>query len=102
MTSKTISEQIVSDARRYIQRRTSDLSGLQLFWKDLQDYEFEFPPDWPYIFQKLYLTACTHGHREVALWLQSEYESKTDPLTQIAYKHTFVYGKYLLSKVKQS
>ena len=100
MTTKTISEEILSDARIYIQRRTCDLQGLQTFWKELQEMEFDSPPDWPYIFQKLYLAACTHGHIHISDWLQKEYESKTDPITQIAYKHTFIYGKYLLSKGK--
>lgn len=101
MSTKQISEKIIQDAKEYIQRKSSDLEGLQSFWKELQEYEFEVPPDWPYVFQKLYLTACTYGHKDVANWLQELYEKNTDPVSKIAYKHTFVYGKYLLSKVKE-
>jgi hypothetical protein len=98
MTTSSISEQIISDARIYIQRRTCDLHGLQTFWEELHQMEFDSPPDWPYIFQKLYLAACTHKHKEVAEWLKNIYELNTDPITQIAYRHTFSYGNYLLSK----
>ena len=75
-----------------------DLSQIQLYWKNLEDYEYEQHPDWVYLFQKIYLHACVNKYREIAFWLQTTIFNQMDPIQQIALRQVFSYGKYLLSR----
>jgi hypothetical protein len=96
--SQKISESIIQDCKRYITKESADLLSIQEFWTELQNSEYESPPDWSYIFQKVYLHACLHGHRTVAEWLRKEFELKANQMDIIAYRQTYSYGEVLLRK----
>jgi hypothetical protein len=57
--------------------------------------------DWAYIFQKVYVHACLHGHRETAKWLRDIFEEKADAISKIAYRQTYAYANSLLKKKGQ-
>lgn len=96
--SQKISESIIQECKKYITKESADLLSIQEFWTELQNSEYEFQPDWSYIFQKVYLHACLHGHRTVAEWLRKEFESKANQMDIIAYRQTYSYGEVLLRK----
>ena len=96
--SQKISDSIVQECKRYITKESADLLSIQEFWSELQKLEYDFPPDWSYIFQKVYIHACLHGYKAVAEWLKKEFESKANPMDIIAYRQTYSYGEVLLRK----
>jgi hypothetical protein len=55
-------------------------------------------PDWPYIFQKVYLHACLRGKVDMANWLTDNVYPKMDGIQQIALRQIFPYGRHLLKK----
>jgi hypothetical protein len=59
-------------------------------------------PDWAYIFQKVYLHSCLRGRTEMALWLAANVYPQMDGIQQIALRHVFPYGRYLLAKYESS
>ena len=71
------------------------LAELQEFYAGLHDYEFTPAPDWPNLYQKIYLHACLKKRHEIANWLTTLF-SRFDPITQIAFRHVFSYGRHLL------
>lgn len=52
--------------------------------------------DWPNLFQKVYIHACLKKRRDIAEWLTTLF-SKFDPITQIAFRQVFFYGRWLLA-----
>ena len=86
---------ILKQAKEFLTKQIADIEGLQNFWQVIEKTN---SIDWAYIFQKLYIHACLHGHREVAVWLRETYEKSADPLTQIAYRQTYTYANILLEK----
>ena len=86
--------QIIAFAKQHITKQYADLHQLQSFFDESKNENV----DWAYIFQKLYIHACLHGHRETAKWLREIFEQKADPLTQIAYRQTYAYANVLLKK----
>ena len=87
---------ILKQAKEFLTKQFADIEGLQEYWLSIQEKSNSI--DWAYIFQKLYIHACLHGHREVAVWLRETFEKSADPLTQIAYRQTYVYANILLEK----
>ncbi len=87
---------ILKGAKEFLTKDSANLEGLQEFWFSFQDTSIEV--DWAYIFQKLYIHACLHGHREVAIWLRKTFEKSADPITQIAYRQTYTYANILLER----
>jgi hypothetical protein len=51
----------------------------------------------PDLYQKVYLHACLKKRRAIAEWLQTLF-TKFDPITKIAYRQMFPYGRYLLAR----
>ena len=86
---------ILKQAKEFLTKQIADIEGLQNFWQVIEKTN---SIDWAYIFQKLYIHACLHGHREVAVWLRETFEKSADPLTQIAYRQTYTYANILLEK----
>lgn len=71
---------------------------LENYYRDLLDCEFDTTPDWPYIFQKVYLHACLKGRRDAATWMQNVLFQTMDPIQQIALRQIFPYGRTLLAR----
>jgi len=59
-------------------------------------------PDWAYIFKRVYLHACLRGKVEIALWLASNVYPQMDKIQQIALRHVFPYGRYLIGKYESN
>ncbi len=85
---------LLTRAKEYVTKNYADKEGLQEFWESIQSTEC----DWAWIYQKLYIHACLHGHRDIAVWLRKVFTKKADPLTQIAYRQTYTYANLLLEK----
>jgi hypothetical protein len=66
----------------------------------VQTGEIEHTPDWPHIFQKVYLHACLKGSQEIANWMQQSVFPMLDPIQQIGLRQIFPYGRYLLGRAK--
>lgn len=57
--------------------------------------------DIPWLFQKVYLHACLKGRREIAEWLEKSVFPTLDPISQIAIRQSFSYGRHLLVTAEQ-
>lgn len=52
--------------------------------------------DWPNLFQKVYIHACLKKRKDIADWLTTLFP-QFDPITQIAFRQVFFYGRWLLA-----
>ena len=91
---------IIHLAKQHITKKYADLHGLQTLFFELQEELNKQIKqiDWPYIFQKVYLHACLHGHRDTAKWLRDTFEEKANPISKVAYRQTYAYANVLLKK----
>ncbi len=92
---------LISLAKEHITKTYSNLHALQTLFLEAQEELVNTRVDWPYIFQKLYIHACLHGHRETAKWLRDTFELKADPISKLAYRQTYAYANVLLKKKGQ-
>ena len=86
---------LVSTCKSYVTE--GNLEGLQAYYSEIQSMEYEYNPNWQYIYQQVYLHACLKKKRDIADWLTSIFPS-FDPVSQIALRQVFPYGRYLLAK----
>ena len=86
-----MNEQIIRECKEFIDAD----KDLREFIDDLMNSSFDVEPHWPTIFQAVYLHACLKKRKETAEWLESLF-TRFDPITQIAYRQVFFYGKWLL------
>ena len=70
--------------------RANDLDGLKGIYADLPDYINR-----EHLFNQVFLSACTHQKTEIIYWLYMIFLSM-DPVSQVALRHTFTYGKYII------
>jgi hypothetical protein len=91
--------EIIAEAKQHI--NDGNLEEIQKQVCELIDTDLPREPDWPFIFQKVYLHACLKGRRQIAEWLQTAMYPLMDPIQQIALRQVFSYGKYLLSRAKK-
>jgi hypothetical protein len=88
---------IITEAKRHI--NDGNLEEIQRqICQLLNESDLEREPDWPFIFQKVYLHACLKGRQEIASWLHTAMYPLMDPIQQIALRQIFSYGRHLLSK----
>ena len=92
---KRINDSIIQECKTLINE--NNLYALQEYYKELQESEFDVKPDWPNIFQAIYIHACLKKRKEIVDWLVPLFQT-FDPITQIAYRQVFFYGRYLLAK----
>jgi hypothetical protein len=93
---KSVEQSIVDDIKEIIERGC--LEEVQEYWMSITtEYEFDQPPDFPWVIQKIFIHACLHGKRGIAEWLRSVFNGM-DEISKIAYKHTLNYGDVLLRK----
>jgi hypothetical protein len=86
-------------AKEHVTKHSSDLHALQSLFHTIQHEDLVTQKiDWSYIFQKVYLHACLHGHRDTAKWLRDTFEASADPISKIAYRQTYAYANVLLKK----
>lgn len=72
--------------------------AIQDYYHELLMSEFDRTPDWPFIFQKVYLHACLRGCEPISSWMATQLFPAMDPIQQIALRQIFPYGRVLLSK----
>jgi hypothetical protein len=85
-------DDIVIRAKLYV--GVGNLEGCKLILQEMVD-EYEDVP-WDYVFQKMYIHACLKKQVAVANWLKEEVYPTLDPISQIAVRQAFSYGKHLL------
>jgi hypothetical protein len=91
---------IIAEANQYI--NDGNLEELQSqVCRLIDSTELPREPDWPFIFQKVYLHACLKGKQQIADWLQKAMYPIMDPIQQIALRQIFSYGRHLLSKARR-
>ena len=97
LTTEAISHQIFKELKEFIDLHKVD--GFQEYTKELlYDTEFQQPPDWPWIFNKLFIHACSKNERDIAKWVRQTFDERVDAISKIAYKHSFAYGDTLLRR----
>jgi hypothetical protein len=72
----------------------NDLDAFKAYLDQLLNDYTDIP--WDYIFEKVYIHECLKKRKEIADFLTAEYK-KMDPIQQIAIRHVFSYGRYLLA-----
>lgn len=86
-------------ATKDIIRVMKDLVSLDNL-EGLKDYVYEnqsLDLPWDVVYKDVYLHACLKKKPLIVNWLLEVYESM-DPITKIALKQLFPYGRYLLNK----
>ncbi len=76
-----------------------DLQGLQHAFKELEVDVGNVDMGW--LFQKVYLHACLKGQGDIAEWLEKTVFPTLDPITQIALRQGFAYGRHLLATAER-
>jgi len=72
----------------------NDIDAFKAYVDQLLNEYTDIP--WDYIFEKVYIHACLKKRKDIADFLTEEYK-KLDPIQQIAIRHVFSYGRYLLA-----
>lgn len=73
-----------------------NLSGIQTYYQELLDDEHDMI-DWQVLFKDCYLHACLKKRVAIAEWFVTVFED-FDPISKIALRQVFPYGRYLLTK----
>ena len=75
---------------------SDNLSGIQTVYNELLSGDYG-EIDWQVLFKDCYLHACLKKRAAIAEWFTSVYED-FDPISKIALRQVFPYGRYLLAK----
>lgn len=92
-------ESLLCECKEYI--NANKFEEFKEFYKELTESEFEKEPDWANLYQKVYIHACLKKRKEIAEWLETLF-TQFPPITQIAYRQVFFYGRFLLKKGSQA
>ena len=88
-----MTDMIVHVFKDYIKHQ--DINGFKEYLLELQEtYE---DMDWSTIFQKVYIHACLKKYTPAVEFLTEKFED-LDPITKIALRQVFAYGRYLQKK----
>jgi hypothetical protein len=88
---------IITNCKEFI--NDGNLKGLQDYYNELQNMEYDYSPNWQYIYRQIYIHSCLKKKRDIADWLTNIFQV-FDPVSQIALRQIFPYGRYLLSVSK--
>lgn len=72
----------------------NDLNAFRAYLDELLNEYTDIP--WDYVFQKVYLHACLKKRKEIVAFLLEKFED-LDPISKIAIRQVFSYGRYLLA-----
>jgi hypothetical protein len=84
---------IIHVFKDYINKK--DLTGFKEYLLEVQESEYTIL--WDTIFQKVYIHACLKKNTPVIEFLTEKFE-ELDPITKIALRQVFAYGKYLRNR----
>jgi len=76
----------------------NDLMGIQNYFANLQQMEFDYRLPWEYMFKTIYIHACVKKNESIANWLQDSVYPMMNEVSQIGLRQVFCYGRYLLRK----
>ncbi len=93
--AERLSDEVIKTCKQHI--TDGNVTGLQEYYRSLEGEDL----DWQRIFLKVYLHACLKQQKQVVDWLMELYES-FDPISKIALRQSFAYGRHLLNKQKAS
>jgi len=85
---------LIATCKEFI--NAGDLAGLKAYYSDLQTMEYEYNPNWQYIYRQLYIHSCLKKKQDIAAWFVEMFQS-FDIVTQTALRQIFPYGRYLLT-----
>ncbi len=85
------SEYVIKCCKEHI--NNNNVTGLMEYYRSLNEETL----DWQRIFLKVYLHACLKKRKEIVEWLLQLYET-FDPISKIALRQTFPYGRHLMNK----
>lgn len=89
-----MNQHLINECKVFIE--INDLAGLQSYYNEIHNNtEFDYNPNWQFIYQKVYLHACLKKKNDIVSWLISIF-NLFDPVSQIALRGVFPYGRYLL------
>lgn len=83
------------ECKEYIDRQ--NLEGLKELWAIYKEADNAGRVSWDVVFKDVYIHACLKKRREFVTWLEEIYK-EFDPISQIALKTVFPYGRHLLRK----
>ena len=86
---------IIDECKEYIRNR--DLRGLKAYFDELAQTEFIQRPNWPAIFQKVYLYACLKKDIIAVAWLET-IAREIDAVQHLGISQTLAYGRHLINK----
>lgn len=89
-----MNREFISNCKEFINH--GDLEGLKEYYSGLQNMDYDYNPNWQYIYRQVYIHSCLKKKYDIADWL-TEIFSSFDPVSQIALRQIFPYGRYLLS-----
>jgi hypothetical protein len=92
-----MNEALISACKNLI--NAGDLVGLKAYYKDMMEGSYEYNPNWEYIYHRVYLHACLKHQVAIADWLTGLFAT-FDPVSQIALRQIFPYGRHLLRTIK--
>ena len=85
-------EQLIYTFKELINK--NDLDAFKAYLDQLLNDYTDIP--WDYVFEKVYIHACLKKRKEIVDFLSEKYKG-LDPIQQIAIRHVFSYGRYLLA-----
>ena len=86
---------IIDECKEYVKNK--NIRGLKGYIEELEDTEFNERPNWPAIFQKVYLYACLRKEKEIAKWLE-EFGKGMDAVQHLGISQTLAYGRAIINK----
>lgn len=90
-----MNESVIKECKTFVNQ--GDLVGLQTYYSNIYEHNFDYNLNWEYIYHRIYLHACLKKKKDIADWLISIFTS-FDTVSQIGLRQIFPYGRYLLSK----
>ena len=74
---------------------SDNLAEIQLYYNELLSSDISM--NWQYIYQTCYIHACLKHKTNIVEWISSLFED-LDPISKIAMRQVFSYGRYLLNR----
>lgn len=88
---------LISNCKDFI--NDGNLEGLKDYYSELQTLEYDYNPNWQYIYRQLYIHSCLKKKKDIADWFVDMFPT-FDLVSQIALRQIFPYGRYLLAAGK--
>ena len=92
------SDDLLAECKFYVDKDKLDcLKQLLNELLNEQD-QLEYRVNYEWLWQKIYLHACSKKKVEICTWLETVYSEYFDEVTKIALRPTMVYAKYMKNR----